>query len=274
MPLAPAPTLLCDQTGGLFLRTLAIANQKGGVGKTTTCVNLSAALARRGYRILMIDLDSQMSTTVGVGVLPAQVQASVYDLILGTKPFADARISLDEDRWHLLPSSADLAGADLELAAMEHREFRLRRLLAELKDAYDFVLMDCPPALTLVTLNALVASDGVIIPLQCEYYALAGLASLLDTLERVRLNFNSALQIEGVLRTMYDPRNALTLAVSRQLTEHFGDKLYRTIIPRNVRLAEAPSHGLSAYAYDRFSKGAIAHEVLAQEFIRRQPTSA
>lgn len=256
------------------MRTLAIVNQKGGVGKTTTCINLSAALARRGYRVLLIDLDSQMNATVGIGVLPAQVQASVYDLILGTKPFADVCISLDEDRWHLLPSSADLAGADLELVAMENREFRLRGLLSEIKDAYDFVLIDCPPALTLVTLNALVASDGAIIPLQCEYYALAGLASLLDTLKRVRLNFNPDLQVEGILRTMYDPRNALTLAVSRQLTEHFGDKLYRTTIPRNVRLAEAPSHGLSAYAYDRSSKGAIAHEVLAQEFIRRQPKPA
>lgn len=258
------------------MRVFAIVNQKGGVGKTTTCVNLSAVLAARGHRVLTVDIDPQMNATIGVGVDRASYDYSVYDLLTDDGPaLPDVVIPIQQKGgWDLLPASTDLIGADIELSRLKQREFRLRKALSSYINNYDFVLIDCPPALTLVTLNALVASDGVIIPLQCEYYALEGLRALLDTLERVQQNFNPALNVEGVLRTMYDPRSNLTRNISKQLDEYFGDKLYRTVIPRNVRLAEAPGQGLSAYDYDKFSKGAVAYEVLALELLNRHPPSA
>lgn len=212
-----------------------------------------------------------MNATTGVGVNRQQVEASIYDVLTRQLSPADAVIPLPGGAcWHLLPSSAALVGADMELMRHPRREFRLREALAKIGGQYDFVLLDCPPALTLITLNALVASDAVIIPLQCEYYALEGLTSLLDTINHINKNFNNRLEIEGIVRTMYDARNTLTLDVSEQLTKHFGEKLYQTVIPRNVRLAEAPSHGLPVYRYDRYSKGALAYMQMASEFLKHQ----
>jgi chromosome partitioning protein len=250
-------------------RIIAIANQKGGVGKTTTAVNLAAALARAPKRVLLVDLDPQGNATMGSGVDKREVQVSSTDVLLEERHARDAIVRAPEE-FALLPGNIDLTAAEIELMSEDGREMRLKRALDPLRGDYDFILVDCPPALSLLTLNALTAADAVIVPMQCEYYALEGLSALLETIEAIRRRLNPALEIEGVLRTMFDVRNNLANAVSAELVAHFGDKVFRTIVPRNVRLAEAPSHGQSIVAYDHGSRGAVAYLGLAGEVLRRQ----
>jgi chromosome partitioning protein len=250
-------------------KVLAVANQKGGVGKTTTSINLAASLAKTRRRVMLVDLDPQGNATMGSGVNKEQVAANTYTVLLGADPLAAAIIAV-EGGYDLVPSNSSLSGAEVELIEMEQRERRLRDALAPVRENYDYILIDCPPALNLLTVNALVAATSVMIPMQCEYYALEGLTALLNTVRRVRESLNPALAIEGLLRTMFDPRNNLDNEVSAQLKEHFGDKLYRTVIPRNVRLAEAPSYGKPVIAYDMQSKGAQAYLALAGEMLRRE----
>ncbi|SBT08945.1 conserved hypothetical protein [Candidatus Accumulibacter aalborgensis] len=250
-------------------RILAVTNQKGGVGKTTTAVNLSACLAELGQRVLLIDLDPQGNATTGCGVVKRVALPTVYQILIGRSTIADTRVKT-EFGFDLLPANRELAGAEIDLINMEQREYRLREALGGIGDDYDFILMDCPPALNLLTVNGLVAANAVMIPMQCEYYALEGLTDLVATLKKVRASLNPVLEIEGLLRTMFDPRSTLTQQVSRELESHFGTKVYRTIIPRNVRLAEAPSYGKPVIAFDRSSKGAQAYLVLAQEILDRR----
>jgi chromosome partitioning protein len=250
-------------------KILAVTNQKGGVGKTTTAVNLSACLATLGQRVLMVDLDPQGNATTGCGVLKREALPSVYQILIGRSTLADARIKT-EFGFDILPANRELAGAEIDLIDMGKREYRLREAMEAIHDEYDFILMDCPPALNMLTVNGLVAADAVMIPMQCEYYALEGLTDLVATLKKVRANLNPVLEIEGLLRTMYDPRSTLTQQVSAELEGHFGDKVYRTIIPRNVRLAEAPSYGKPVVSFDRNSKGAQAYLSLAQEMLDRR----
>jgi chromosome partitioning protein len=248
-------------------KILAIANQKGGVGKTTTTVNLAASLAAARQRVLLIDLDPQGNATMGSGIDKRDLVASVYDVLLGNKSIEEARQFSSAGKYDLLPANRDLAGAEIELVDMDHRETRLRDALQEVIGSYDFVLIDCPPALNLLTLNGLCAAKSVMIPMQCEYYALEGLSDLVNTIRKVRANLNPELEIEGLLRTMFDPRNTLAQQVSDQLQEHFGKKVYRTVIPRNVRLAEAPSYGLPVMYHDKLSKGTQAYQALADELM-------
>ena len=252
-----------------MVKILAVTNQKGGVGKTTTAVNLSACLADLGQRVLMIDLDPQGNATTGCGVVKRAALPTVYQILIGRSTLAEARIRT-EFGFDILPANRELAGAEVELIEIEGREHRLREALAPVLDDYDFILMDCPPALNMLTVNGLVAAQAVMIPMQCEYYALEGLTDLVATLKRVRANLNSKLEIEGLLRTLFDSRSTLTQQVSGELVEHFGAKVYRTIIPRNVRLAEAPSYGKPVIAFDRSSKGAQAYQALAQEMLERR----
>ena len=250
-------------------KVIALANQKGGVGKTTTSVNLTASLAATKCKALLIDLDPQGNTTMGSGVNKNECVHTANDVLLGDVNIKDA-ILKTQCGYDLLPGNGDLTVAEVTLLQQDEREMRLSNAIKELGDTYDFILIDCPPSLNMLTLNALVSADSVIIPMQCEYYALEGLAALLNTIEQVRENVNPRLQVEGILRTMYDARNRLCTDVSKQLLEHFGDKVYRTVIPRNVRLAEAPSHGVPALIYDKRSQGAAAYLVLAGEMLRKQ----
>ena len=252
-----------------MVKILAVTNQKGGVGKTTTAVNLSACLADLGQRVLMIDLDPQGNATTGCGVVKRAALPTVYQILIGRSTVAEARIRT-EFGFDILPANRELAGAEVELIEIEGREYRLREALALVHGDYDFILMDCPPALNMLTVNGLVAAQAVMIPMQCEYYALEGLTDLVATLKKVRVNLNAKLEIEGLLRTLFDSRSTLTQQVSGELVDHFGAKVYRTIIPRNVRLAEAPSYGKPVIAFDRGSKGAQAYMALAQEMLDRR----
>ena len=251
-------------------KVFAIANQKGGVGKTTTCINLAASLVATKRRVLLIDLDPQGNATMGSGIDKHSLDHSIYDVLVGECSLAEAMQFSEHGGYQLLPANRDLTAAEVTLLEMSMKESRLRSALAPVRDNYDYILIDCPPSLNMLTINALVASDGVIIPMQCEYYALEGLSDLVNSIQRIGALLNPSLKIEGLLRTMYDPRISLTNEVSAQLKEHFGDKLYDAVIPRNVRLAEAPSYGMPALVYDKQSRGAIAYLALAGEVVRRQ----
>jgi chromosome partitioning protein len=248
-------------------RIIAVANQKGGVGKTTTSVNLAASLALSGCRVMLIDLDPQGNATMGSGVDKSDLEISIYDWLIADEPL-ERVLHKCPGGYGLIPSNTDLTAAEVELLQEERREYRLRERLAG-TEGYDYIVIDCPPSLNILTLNALIAATSLLIPMQCEYYALEGLSALLETVDRVKAAANPDLAIEGLLRTMYDPRNSLTRDVSRQLIQYFGDQVFRTVIPRNVRLAEAPSHGLPAILYDRQSRGAVAYMALAGEIKRK-----
>jgi len=251
-------------------KVFAIANQKGGVGKTTTCINLAASLSETRRHVLLIDLDPQGNATTGSGIDKLALNHSIHEVLTGECNLIEAMQFCENGGYQLLPANRSLTAAEVGLLQMPAKEARLREALKPVRDNYDYILIDCPPSLSMLTINALVAADGVIIPMQCEYYALEGLTDLMASIERIGAQFNPALKIEGLLRTMVDARISLTQDVSEQLKQHFGERLYNTIIPRNVRLAEAPSFGLPALAYDKTSRGAQAYLALAGELSRRQ----
>ena len=249
-------------------RIFVVANQKGGVGKTSIAVNLVASLAHYGCRTLLVDLDPQGNATTGSGIDKSACTHTVYGVLLGEYPIAAAILHC-EGGYDAVPSNRELAGAEVELIDMEHREFRLRGALREIAAGYDFVVIDCPPALNMLTVNGFTAADAVIIPMQCEYYALEGLSDLVGTLRKVKQNLNPAIEIEALVRTMYDPRSSLTVQVSEEIKRHYGDKVFDTVIPRNIRIAEAPSFGKPVLLHDPASKGATAHLQFARELLAR-----
>ena len=248
----------------------AVTNQKGGVGKTTTTVNLAASLAESGKKVLLIDLDPQGNATTGCGVDKVLLDVGSYDVIMAKAKAGDAIVRPEGLLFDVMPTNTDLTAAEVELLDSNLREHRLRLAVESSRENYDFIFIDCPPSLSMLTVNALVASKGVVIPIQCEYYALEGLSSLLKTIERIKQRTNPALEVTGLVRTMFDARNNLANQVSRQLINHFEKKVFHSIIPRNVRLAEAPSHGVPVISYDRSSRGSIAYMALASEFMRRE----
>ena len=250
-------------------KVIAVANQKGGVGKTTTSINLSVSLAAARRRVLLIDLDPQGNSTMGSGVDKSALALSNYDVLMEEATLDEISVFVEHSNYTLAPSNADLTGAEVGLLDEIGRELRLRQALEAVRDRYDYVIIDCPPALNMLTVNALAGADSVMVPVQCEYYALEGLSALLDTVEKIRRILNRNLEVDGLLRTMYDSRNNLSGQVSQQLIKHFGEKVYSTVIPRNVRLAEAPSHGLPALLYDKNSSGTLAYLALAGEVLRR-----
>ncbi|MEZ9154336.1 ParA family protein [Vibrio sp. 10N.286.49.E11] len=251
-------------------RIVAIANQKGGVGKTTTCINLAASMAATKRKILVVDLDPQGNATMASGVDKYQVEATAYDLLVEDTPFDEVVCRSTSGNYDLIAANGDVTAAEIKLMEVFAREVRLKNALESIRDNYDFIFIDCPPSLNLLTINAMAAADSVLVPMQCEYFALEGLTALMDTISKLAAVVNENLKIEGLLRTMYDPRNRLSNEVSDQLKKHFGSKVYRTVIPRNVRLAEAPSHGKPAMYYDKYSAGAKAYLALAGEMLRRE----